>query len=71
MDVSGAGTRMNFYEKGTNEPNLLTLTRIGAVVGAPVAYFYCEDDALADLVLKFSTLDEVQKKRLLAFVDKL
>lgn len=71
LDVSGASPRMNHYFTGKNEPKLQTMTRIAAVVRTPVPYFYCEDDALADLILKFGTLDEAQKERLLAFVDKL
>jgi len=69
--VSGASTRMSQYENDKHRPNLLTLTRIGAALHIPAPYFYCEDDALADLILKFGTLDEAQKKRLLAFVDEL
>jgi transcriptional regulator with XRE-family HTH domain len=69
--VSGASTRMSQYENGKHSPNLLTLTRIGAALDIPAPYFYCEDDVLAELILKFGTLDEAQKKRLLAFADKL
>jgi transcriptional regulator with XRE-family HTH domain len=68
---SGASPRMNHYFKGKNEPKLPTMTLIAAVLRTPVPYFYCEDDALADLILKFGTLDEAQKKQLLAFVAKL
>jgi transcriptional regulator with XRE-family HTH domain len=71
MDAFSAGTRMNYYAKGTNAPKLLTMTQIAAVVHTPVPYFYCEDDALADLILKFGTLDEAQKKRLIAFAGTL
>jgi transcriptional regulator with XRE-family HTH domain len=68
---SSASTRMNYYAQGTNEPNLQILTRIAAVLETPVPYFYCEDDQLADLILKFGSLDEAQKGQLLAFADKL
>ena len=71
LNECGASPRMNHYFKGTNEPKLPTMTRIAAVLKTPVPYFYCEDDALADLILKFGTLDEAQKKRLLALVDEL
>jgi|SRR5580698_1176516 transcriptional regulator with XRE-family HTH domain len=71
IDESSASTRMNYYAKGTNEPNLQTLTRIAAVVKTPVPYFYCEDDRLAELILKFGSLDEAQRNRLLEFADKL
>jgi len=69
--VSGAGTRMCQYENDKHSPNLLTVTRIGAALHIPAPYFYCEDDCLADLILKFGTLDQAQKRRLLAFVDEL
>jgi transcriptional regulator with XRE-family HTH domain len=62
---------MNHYAKGTNEPKLVTMTRIAAVLRTPVPYFYCEDDALAALILKFGNLDEAQRNRLLAFVKNL
>jgi hypothetical protein len=44
---------------------------LAAVVKTPACYFYCEDDQLADLILKFGSLDEAQKKQLLDFVAKL
>jgi transcriptional regulator with XRE-family HTH domain len=69
--VSGASTRMSQYENDKHTPNLLMVTRIGAALNIPAPYFYCADDALADLILKFGTLDEAQKKRLRTFVDKL
>jgi transcriptional regulator with XRE-family HTH domain len=71
LNESGVSPRMNHYFTGTNEPKLKTMTLIAAGLKTPVPYFYCEDDALADLILKFGTLDEAQKKQLLAFVDKL
>jgi transcriptional regulator with XRE-family HTH domain len=67
----GASSRMNHYEQGKHKPDVLILKRLAVVVQVPVPYFYCEDDELADLILKFGTLNEAQKKRLLAFVDKL
>ena len=71
MDVTGASTRMNYYARGKNQPKLQIMKRIAAVVHTPVPYFYCEDDTLADLILKFGTLDEAQKKRLVGFLNGL
>jgi transcriptional regulator with XRE-family HTH domain len=68
---SSVSPRMNNYFKSRNEPKLPTMTRIAAALHTPVPYFYCEDDQLADLILKFGTLDEGQKKRLLAFANQL
>jgi transcriptional regulator with XRE-family HTH domain len=71
IDPSTASERMNYYERGVHKPDLLILTRIGAELHVPAAYFYCEDDALAEVILKFGTLDEAQKRRLFDFLDGL
>jgi len=71
IDLSGASSRVNHYETGKHTPDLLILTRIGAVLDTPAPYFYCEDNQLARLILKFGTLNAAQKKQLLAFARKL
>jgi transcriptional regulator with XRE-family HTH domain len=71
IDLSGASSRMNQYETGKHTPDIQILTLIGAVLDTPVPYFYCKDNQLARLILKFGTLDEAQKKQLLAFANKL
>jgi transcriptional regulator with XRE-family HTH domain len=71
IDLFGASSRMNQYETGKYTPDLQILTLIGAVLDTPVPYFYCEDDQLARLILKFGALDAAQKKQLLAFARKL
>jgi transcriptional regulator with XRE-family HTH domain len=69
--ISSASTRMSQYENGVHNPNPLLVKRLGEALRIPPAYFYCEDDELADLILKFGTWDEAQKKQLLAFADSL
>jgi transcriptional regulator with XRE-family HTH domain len=71
IDESSASPRMNFYERGKHKPDLLTLTRIGAVLQIPAAYFYCEDDELADLILRFSALPAGQRRRVIRFMEEL
>jgi len=71
IDLSGASSRMNQYETGKYTPDLQILTLIGAALDTPVPYFYCKDDQLARLIRKFGTMDEAQKKQLLAFARKL
>jgi transcriptional regulator with XRE-family HTH domain len=69
INPSTASERMNQYERGVHSPDLLILTRIGAVLHVPLAYFYCEDDQLADLIRKFSALGTEQRKQLIDFLD--
>ena len=44
---------MNRYETGVHQPDLQTLQRLAAVLERPVAYFYAEDDDLAQLIAEF------------------
>jgi transcriptional regulator with XRE-family HTH domain len=71
FNESGLSARMNQYFTGKHQPDLQIIKLLAAVVKTPACYFYCEDDQLADLILKFGSLDEAQKKQLLDFVAKL
>ncbi len=71
IDPSGASSRINQYESGKYMPDLLTLTRLAAVVKMPIPYFYCEDDELAEFIVKFSALGPAGKRRLLRLIDEL
>jgi transcriptional regulator with XRE-family HTH domain len=71
IDEFSASARINQYERGKHMPDLLTLTRLAAVMEVSVPYFYCQDVELADLILKFSTLGKAQRRRLLGFMDAL
>jgi transcriptional regulator with XRE-family HTH domain len=71
IDEFSASARVNQYERGKHMPDLLTVTRLAAVMRVPTPYFYCEDDELAGLILKFSALGKAQKRRLLGSMDEL
>jgi transcriptional regulator with XRE-family HTH domain len=53
LDEFVASTRVNRYETGVHQPDLQTLQRLAAVLKLPVAYFYAEDDELAQLIANF------------------
>jgi transcriptional regulator with XRE-family HTH domain len=53
LDEFVASTRVNRYETGVHQPDLQTLQHLAAVLGLPVAYFYAEDDELAQLIADF------------------
>ncbi|MGC1522741.1 MAG: helix-turn-helix transcriptional regulator [Steroidobacteraceae bacterium] len=71
IDEFSASPRINQYERGKHMPGLRTLTRLAAVMQVPVAYFYCDDAELADVIVKFSLLGETQRRRLLGWIDRL
>ncbi|HWG87265.1 MAG TPA: helix-turn-helix transcriptional regulator [Candidatus Acidoferrales bacterium] len=53
LDEFVASTRINRYETGVHQPDLQTLQRLAAILKLPVAYFYAEDDELAQLIANF------------------
>ncbi len=70
IDEFSASARINQYERGKHMPDLQTLTRLAAVMQAPVPYLYCTDAELADLILKIAPLGKAQKRRLLASIGE-
>jgi transcriptional regulator with XRE-family HTH domain len=56
IDEMSASARMNQYERGRHAPDWLTVQRLAAVLGVPVAYLHAEDDTEAELLLVFYAL---------------
>jgi transcriptional regulator with XRE-family HTH domain len=65
MDPNTASARMNQYEKGKHAPDYQTAKRMADELGVPVAYLYCDDDMLADLICIIAKLKESEKAELL------
>lgn len=61
MDEFSAGPRMNQYEVGKHTPDFLTLKRIADALFVPTAYFYTEDDQLAEIIKIFGQLNKEQR----------
>ena len=54
IDEFAASTRVNRYERGVHEVDIQTAQRLASVLDVPLAWFYAEDDGLAELILLFS-----------------
>ena len=54
LDISVAGVRMNQYEVGTHSPKFGTASKIAKALDIPTAYFYAEEDGLAELIAGYS-----------------
>ena len=52
IDETSASARMNQYETGKHEPGFDVLKRIAVRLKLPTAYFYCEEDDLAEMIEK-------------------
>ena len=50
MDEFSASARMNHYEIGRHTPDYSTLKRIADVLNIPPAYFYADNDQLAEVI---------------------
>ncbi|NYR12772.1 MULTISPECIES: helix-turn-helix transcriptional regulator [unclassified Pseudoalteromonas] len=66
MEPNTASARMNQYEKGKHAPDFLTMKRIAKELDVPVAYFYCEEDILSELICALGKLDKDRQKALLS-----
>jgi transcriptional regulator with XRE-family HTH domain len=55
LDEFVASTRINRYETGVHQPDLHTLQLLAKVLGLPLAYFYAENDELAQLIKDFKS----------------
>lgn len=71
IEESSASARINQYERGKHTPDFLTVRNLAKVLDVPTAYFYAEDDGLAELVMLFGKLKAVDRKALLNFADSL
>lgn len=66
IDESSSRARISRYELGTHEPPVKTARLIADVLGVPLAYLYCEDDEVAELLLALRMLSPSVRHRTIA-----
>ena len=71
IDEFGASARINQYERSKHTPDFLTAQNLATALGVPTAYFYAENDSLAELILMFGKLKNAERKTLLNFAESL
>lgn len=71
IDEFSSSARMNQYEKGKHIPDFLTLKRIAQALFLPVAYFYAEDNTLAEFLSFYEKIDNETKKQILQLCKKI
>lgn len=67
LDELSASARMSRYEAGIHEPPFDIAVRLGKALGLPTAYFYCEDDDLADIILLWGQASPLGRERIKVF----
>jgi transcriptional regulator with XRE-family HTH domain len=55
IDEFVASPRINRYEKGVHHPHLQIQQKLAQVLEVPLAYFYAEDDELAQMIRTFKS----------------
>lgn len=66
IDEYCASARINQYERSKHTPDFLTTKNLAKVLGVPTAYFFAEDDKLAELIAAFGRLRSADQKALLS-----
>ena len=69
LDESCSRTRISRYESGIHEPKIATVRLLSKVLSAPVAYFYAEKDALAELILRISQMSDQEIEYIKTMID--
>lgn len=71
IDEFSSSARINQYERGKHTPDFLTAKHLAKVLGVPTAYFYAEDDTLAELIALCGHLKTPERKELIGLAESL
>jgi len=71
VDEFVASARMNQYETGKHSPDFDMVQRISKVLKVPAAFFYTNDNHLANLIKMYSKLNDDQRQRLSKFLERM
>jgi transcriptional regulator with XRE-family HTH domain len=71
IEEESASARVNQYERGVHAPDYGTAQRLAKTLRIPTSFFFEEDDALAEVILKFNELKPAQKKQLIKILEDL
>ena len=62
LDEGCSSARMSRYENGVHEPPFPIIESIAGILKVPVAYFFCGDDRLAEIILTYSSASEKTRR---------
>lgn len=64
LDEHTASARISRYESGVHEPPFEVTEKLAKVLKVPTAYFYCDNDELADFLLVWQHLLKADRKEI-------
>ena len=68
MDAFVASARINQYEQGVHTPNYQTVSLLAKALNVPTAYFYAEQEDLAEVILGYSVLSKRKRAATHAYI---
>ncbi|GAB2916179.1 hypothetical protein GCM10027181_13840 [Rheinheimera gaetbuli] len=69
LDINTASSRMNHYETGRHMPDYDMAKKLAEELDVPVAYFYCDSEEMAKLLMSFHKLSTEQQQKVLDFIN--
>lgn len=63
IEESSSRARISRYERGVHEPPVATARLIARALEVPLPYLYCDDDAVAALLVALYRLPDDQRSR--------
>ncbi|NKF94856.1 XRE family transcriptional regulator [Ralstonia solanacearum] len=70
LDPSVASTRINRYELGVHKADYQIAQHLAKALSVPTAYFYAEEDELAQWILAYGRLSQAQRESALALIPE-
>lgn len=71
IEEATASVRVNQYEQGKHLPDLTQAIRFAEALDVPLAYLFCVEDELADLLMQLYQLPEERRRLLLGHIRSL
>lgn len=63
LDEGCSSARISRYETGIHEPKIATVEKLANALNVPLAYFYCKEDCLAEILICYASFDDNQQQR--------
>lgn len=71
LDEGCSSARISRYETGAHEPPFSIAVSLARVLKVPVAYFYCPDDEIAQMLLRIDKLSRSKRGSILKAMQNL
>jgi transcriptional regulator with XRE-family HTH domain len=62
LDEGSSSARISRYENGVHEPPFPVIESIAKILKVPVAYFFCDDDRLAEIMRVYASGNEKERQ---------